>query len=167
MLTLTKSIKMAANRYIQETWVHNIHILVQICWRLFIFGQICWKLCLFAQIYWQLLWTFLEIFAYLHRYFHWLGWFSFDDKYLLINRRGARALTSESIHSRIFLLIGRRCLSKAFFSEMPFQGLFLLVFLFTIFFSPWEIDQNHWSVVLVSPAMMHKWPLLSNALVSF
>jgi len=76
---------------------------------------------------------FLEIFAYFHRYFHWLGWFSFDGKYLLINRRGARALTSESIHSRIFfLMVGdafprrffRRCLSKAFFSWFFFSQYF-------------------------------------------
>ena len=72
------------------------------------------------------------------------------------------ALTSESIHSDWFLLIGQ----MPFFSLVKHCFCLIFVLFFTIEFSPWDIDQNHWSLVLVSP--MARWSqLLSNALVSF
>ena len=140
-LTLTKSIKMAAYRYIQE--VNNASIIsywckyVDDCSYLDKYAESCAYLHKYICNYYS---HFERFFAYFHRYFQpilerlaWYDRFSFDNKsWLIIRRRGALINKREYSQQGFLLIVGRRCLSKAFYHWFWF---------FAIFFSPWEISQ--------------------------
>jgi len=114
-----------------------------------------WKVVLICT-HWQSLYKFrdfLHICTNIFNIFS-VDWLSFDNKYLLnISWEGdfLRSIINKREYSQRQVASYWSDAFQRFFIGF---NLFLFDFssLFTIiFFSPWDIDQNHWSLVLVSP----------------